>query len=253
MIEPTLFKLRVRYIKQGRLRYLGHLEVLHTIERIVRRAQMPYAVTQGFSPHMRAAFSSALPVGTSSVCEWFDIVLTAYIPADVALERLEAAAPPDLKPVEAGYVDMRADALTACITRVAYRLTMRPQTSIGMEKFSRALRKVCDEGEIGYRRGNKMKTLDIARTLVSHSFDELEDGTWALTLDTRISNEGAMRPELLIAAADRLCDPAASADEGLAIGVQHYRVIRDVAIERVAQWCETDDGELVSPLARTAS
>lgn len=53
MSEQTLFRLRVRYVKQGRLRYLGHLEVLHTIERIIRRAQLPYAVTQGFSPHMR--------------------------------------------------------------------------------------------------------------------------------------------------------------------------------------------------------
>ena len=63
MIEPQLFKLRVRYVKEGRLRYLAHLEVLRTVERIVRRAGLPYAVTQGFSPHMRAGFSSALPVG----------------------------------------------------------------------------------------------------------------------------------------------------------------------------------------------
>lgn len=51
--NPTLFRLRVRYGKRDRLKYLGHLEVIHTIERIVRRAGLPYAVTQGFSPHMR--------------------------------------------------------------------------------------------------------------------------------------------------------------------------------------------------------
>ena len=55
---PTLFRLRVRYGKRDRLKYLGHLEVIHTIERIVRRAGLPYAVTQGFSPHMRVGFSS---------------------------------------------------------------------------------------------------------------------------------------------------------------------------------------------------
>ena len=69
----SLFRLRVRYRKTGRLAYLGHLEVIHTIERIVRRAGLPYAVTQGFSPHMRVGFSSALPVGTSSTCEWYDL------------------------------------------------------------------------------------------------------------------------------------------------------------------------------------
>ena len=55
--NPTLFRLRVRYGKRDRLKYLGHLEVIHTIERIVRRAGLPYAVTQGFSPHMRVGFS----------------------------------------------------------------------------------------------------------------------------------------------------------------------------------------------------
>ena len=43
--NPTLFRLRVRYGKRDRLKYLGHLEVIHTIERIVRRAGLPYAVT----------------------------------------------------------------------------------------------------------------------------------------------------------------------------------------------------------------
>ena len=94
----SLFRLRVRYRKAGRLAYLGHLEVIHTIERIVRRAGLPYAVTQGFSPHMRVGFSSALPVGTSSTCEWYDLFLTDLIPAPEAFERLHAASPADLAP-----------------------------------------------------------------------------------------------------------------------------------------------------------
>lgn len=57
--NPTLFRLRVRYGKRDRLKYLGHLEVIHTIERIVRRAGLPYAVTQGFSPHARGLLFGA--------------------------------------------------------------------------------------------------------------------------------------------------------------------------------------------------
>ena len=89
--NTTLFRLRVRYGKRDRLKYLGHLEVIHTIERIVRRAGLPYAVTQGFSPHMRVGFSSALPVGTSSTCEWYDLFMTEFVALDEAFERLAAA------------------------------------------------------------------------------------------------------------------------------------------------------------------
>ena len=34
--EPTLFRLRVAYPKLGRLKYLGHLELIHTVEQVVR-------------------------------------------------------------------------------------------------------------------------------------------------------------------------------------------------------------------------
>ena len=117
---PSLFRLRVRYIKHGRLAYLGHLEVLHTIERVIRRAALPYAVTQGFSPHMRVGFSSALPVGTSSTCEYYDVFLTELVPHAEALQRLVAASPEDLMTQECAYVDVRTPALTAQIARVGY-------------------------------------------------------------------------------------------------------------------------------------
>ena len=103
--NPSLFRLRVRYGKRDRLKYLGHLEVIHTIERIVRRAGLPYAVTQGFSPHMRVGFSSALPVGTSSTCEWYDLFMTEFVALDEAFGRLAAASPADLAPIEAAYID----------------------------------------------------------------------------------------------------------------------------------------------------
>ena len=57
--NPTLFRLRVRYGKRDRLKYLGHLEVIHTIERIVRRAGLPYAVTQLLSAHARGLLFGA--------------------------------------------------------------------------------------------------------------------------------------------------------------------------------------------------
>ena len=118
--NPSLFRLRVRYGKRDRLKYLGHLEVIHTIERIVRRAGLPYAVTQGFSPHMRVGFSSALPVGTSSTCEWYDLFMTEFVAHDEAFGRLAAASPADLAPIEAAYIDVRTPALTAQLTRLSY-------------------------------------------------------------------------------------------------------------------------------------
>ena len=70
MSEPQqIFRLRLTFAKQGRLAMLSHLEVARALERTVRRAGLPYAVSQGFSPHMLIAFGAALPVGVGGTHE----------------------------------------------------------------------------------------------------------------------------------------------------------------------------------------
>ena len=122
--NPTLFRLRVRYGKRDRLKYLGHLELIHTIERIVRRAGLPYAVDAGFlTAYARGLFVGAAR-GTSSTCEWYDLFMTEFVALDEAFERLAAASPADLAPIEAAYIDVRTPALTAQLTRLSYRIDL---------------------------------------------------------------------------------------------------------------------------------
>lgn len=80
MADPRLFRLRVTFRETGRLAMLSHLELARALERAVRRAQLPFAVSQGFSPHMRIAFGAALPVGVGGTAEIFDLFLTDYVP-----------------------------------------------------------------------------------------------------------------------------------------------------------------------------
>ena len=97
MSEPQqIFRLRLTFAKQGRLAMLSHLEVARALERTVRRAGLPYAVSQGFSPHMLIAFGAALPVGVGGTHEIADVRLTHYVSADKALSALQEASVADL-------------------------------------------------------------------------------------------------------------------------------------------------------------
>lgn len=143
--------------------------MIHTIERIVRRAGLPYAVTQGFSPHMRVGFSSALPVGTSSTCEWYDLFMTEFVALDEAFGRLAAASPADLAPIEAAYIDVRTPALTAQLTRLSYRIDLHldPEAPVSADEVHvRSTR--CARAMASTTRAEKSKRLDLDHTLVGY-------------------------------------------------------------------------------------
>ena len=253
--EPTLFRLRVAYPKLGRLKYLGHLELIHTVEQVVRRAKLPYAVTQGFSPHMRIAYTSALPVGTSSTAEYFDVYLTELIPAEDALARLQAAAPVDLRPIDAAYVELRRPALTAEMNEVRYLLEVfvRPEFDVTDEALSQIVIGWYDQGaQIPFHRGKKTKTLDVRRLLKAESHEVLTDGCVRIELCTRCDNEGSLRPEIIVAAFDqalRGLDPGVD-EQIVSTGIQQLTVFDRYNVERISQSICVEASTIIEPLGR---
>jgi radical SAM-linked protein len=123
------FRLRIHYRKSGRLRWLSHLELLRALERSVRRADLAYAVTQGFNPHMKVAFGPALPVGTAGENEYYDVWLTRYTEASKVLSSLRDSTPLDIAPLGARYVAESDPSLGASITIAVYRLAVTGEES----------------------------------------------------------------------------------------------------------------------------
>lgn len=179
------FRLRVTYAETGRLVMLSHLEVARALERAVRRADLPYAVSQGFSPHMKQAFGAALPVGVGGLEEIFDVTLTDYVAPDRALAQLQAASPADLMPHAACYVT-KDDAAAS----VAYPICTYEARLSG-----------CAEGlavpdEIVVVRKKKEKRLVPAEFLVGEM--RAEGDTLTFTLESK--NTGSLRPDVLLEA-----------------------------------------------------
>ena len=92
---------RLTFAKEGRARYISHLDLMRTMQRAIKRAKVPIWYTQGFNPHMYLMFPLALPLGTDSRTESMDISLTEDIPFDKLLEMLNSSMPEGLYFVKA--------------------------------------------------------------------------------------------------------------------------------------------------------
>jgi radical SAM-linked protein len=93
---PTVQRIRLRFAKRGRLRFLSHRDVARSFERAVRRAGLPVAHSHGFSPHPRLSWVGAAPTGTASEAEYVELGLTRPVDPAVLVTALDAALPDGL-------------------------------------------------------------------------------------------------------------------------------------------------------------
>jgi radical SAM-linked protein len=93
---PTVQRIRLRFAKRGRLRFLSHRDVARSFERAVRRAGAPVAHSHGFSPHPRLSWIGAAPTGAASEAEYVEIGLTRPVDAAELAVALDAALPEGL-------------------------------------------------------------------------------------------------------------------------------------------------------------
>ena len=116
-------RLRIRYSKKGKVRFISHRDVARIWERALRRVGVSVAYSQGFSPRPKLSFGLALSTGHESEAEFLDLELsdedgdwTAVRGEDLAV-RLTAVLPVGLDvvavaPVEKG--DSLQQAVTSC-------------------------------------------------------------------------------------------------------------------------------------------
>jgi radical SAM-linked protein len=97
---PVVQRLRIRYAKRGPLRFTSHRDFARAFERAVRRAGLPIAFSQGFTPHPRISYASAAPTGAASEAEYLEIGLSSPVDPDQARVALDAALSPGLDILE---------------------------------------------------------------------------------------------------------------------------------------------------------
>ena len=133
-------RIRIRFSKSGTFKFIGHKDLLRTLEALFRRARLPLAMSNGFHPKVRMSFPSALALGYESSGEVLE------------LEMNDAAEPVDTDALLAGLNRQTLNGLTflsarllqegekkACLASSVFQMTVPPelrqQTAERIETF----------------------------------------------------------------------------------------------------------------------
>lgn len=84
-------KIRIKFSKQGSMKFVGHLDIMRYFQKVMRRAGVDIRYSEGFSPHQIMSFAAPLGVGITSSGEYLDIEVLTTDRSAVMVERLNQA------------------------------------------------------------------------------------------------------------------------------------------------------------------
>lgn len=232
MSAPRNIIIRVRYTKTGKIRFISHRDVARIFERSIRRAGVPIAYSEGFSPRPRFSFGLALPTTFASDSEFLDVYLKELIDLTPIPAALTAALPDGLDVLEAAALEPGADSLQEIVTASTWLLEV---INTSVEEVGAWIENVmsADEIEITQERKGKQVTNDIRPGILSLEIAEPTPDSRVVGIIAKLASKPrALRPAELLT----VFDPGFELLRGKRLtqwitsdGAQHELVVSDAA------------------------
>ncbi|CUH97455.1 hypothetical protein P22_3585 [Propionispora sp. 2/2-37] len=189
-------KLRLEITKDEAIRYISHLDYARTLERTIRRAKLPVAYSEGFNPHMKLSFASALAVGITSDAEYVDIEFTEAVQPETIVFRLLQRVPQGIRIQKAKSIPERGQSLMASVNLAAFTIDtpLLPDKSAAMayhslESFNRA-------EQIFYTKESPKgrRVIDVKQFLLKKLEIAVTGGRIKVKADIKITPIGSIKP-----------------------------------------------------------
>ncbi|MBM3333692.1 DUF2344 domain-containing protein, partial [Candidatus Sumerlaeota bacterium] len=120
-------RIRLSYSKEGRLRFLSHLDMVKTWQLLVERAGLPIAYSRGFHPVALLQYSPPLAVGYGARGEWVDIFLRERMGPEQVVRRLAEIAPDGMRIFAPLEIALSAKALDRSIVAADFEIQLSPR------------------------------------------------------------------------------------------------------------------------------
>lgn len=231
---PVVQRVRLRYAKRGRLRFISQRDFARAFERALRRANVPMGYSAGFTPHPKISYIGAAPTGVASEAEYVEIGLAREVDVEALRAALDDVLPDGLDIVDA--VPAGPGSLAERIQASRWRIEL---AGVDAEVLRAAVAAFLAREEVGVERLTKdgRRTLDARGPVLA-----------AVVSSAAESAEAA--PRAILDVVVRQVTPAVRPDDVLAA----LRVVAGFALDappvavRLAQGPLDDAGEVADPL-----
>lgn len=189
-------KVRIKFSKDGEMRYIGHLDVMRYFQKAIRRAQIDIAYSEGMSPHMIMSFASPLGVGLTSRGEYMDIEVRSTLSSEEMRARLNAVMAEGVSILDCREVPQgKASNAMSLVAAADYDIFLNTarEGSIWPDWLDEFLKQESIPVNKKTKKGER--TLDIRPLIYEYSI-----GEGSLSVMVSAGSEENLRPELIMSA-----------------------------------------------------
>lgn len=152
-------KYRLKFSKTGKIKYVGHLDLLNIFQRAIKRAKLPISYSKGFNPHQIMSFAIPLPLGMESVSEYIDIQLDCFLEPNEIKETLNKHMPIgmqilDVRALEEG---QKSSASIVCIGEY--------EIGLDIDILEEDIQKFLGQDEIEVEKTSKKRGKEVVKTV----------------------------------------------------------------------------------------
>lgn len=210
-------KLRLEITKGEEIRYISHLDYASAMERAIIRAKLPAAYSEGFNPHMKIAFASALAVGVTSQAEYMDLDFKQEVDLEAGVKRLAATLPPGILIKNAKYMPGSIPALMAIVNLATYDVIVPLSGTGDFVAVEESIRSFNEAQEVLHMRHTPKgrKEIEIKQYMAEPIQVFHQDKNIKLVIHIKITPTGSIKPGEVLAALESMFALGVNKDSAL--------------------------------------
>ena len=200
-------KVRIRWVKQGKIRFTSHRDVARIWERALRKAQVSVVYSQGFSPRPRISFGLALATGQESVAEYLDVDLALSLSepeaaadyASLLPARLSASLPEGMAAVDARVLPEGSASLQAEVVSCTWEFELGEVDGLELARLEGGLQRLLATKQLPLirERKGKRREEDVRACIVEAWLTDAEESVRLLVAELG-TKPRALRPDEFI-------------------------------------------------------
>lgn len=193
-------KLRLEITKGEEIRYISHLDYASAIERAIIRAKLPAAYSEGFNPHMKLSFASALAVGVTSQAEYMDLEFKEDVDLNQGVKNLVATLPLGIIVHSAKFMPAKIPALMAIVNLATYDVFV-PCRAEDFVLVEESIRRFNEAQEVLYTRVTPKgrKEIEVKQYIAGPITALQQDNQILLAIHIKITSTGSIKPGEVLA------------------------------------------------------